>query len=72
MTTTALTWIFNAQGTTTNNAAPTIPVIIASLCFVFQQQHCQIFYQDMVLFQWKENYQRHLAVVLLKHFELLH
>jgi hypothetical protein len=40
------------------------------LLMVFEQQHCQIGYQDMVLFQWKEGYQRHLAVALLKHFEL--
>ena len=57
-TTTALTWIFNAQDTTTNNAAPTVPVIIACICCVtfvdvFQQQHCQIRYQDTVLFPQK-------------------
>jgi hypothetical protein len=57
-TTTALTWIFIAQDTTTNNGAPTVPAIIACICCVtfvdvFQQQHCQIHYQDTVLFPQK-------------------
>jgi len=29
-----LTWIFNAQDTTTNNAAPTVSASIACLCCV--------------------------------------
>jgi hypothetical protein len=58
-TTTALTWIFNAQDTaTTNNVALTIPAIIVCfaallLLIVFQHQHCLIRHQDMLLFQRK-------------------
>jgi len=77
-TTTALTWIFSAQDTTTtNNVALTIPDIIVCfaallLLMVFQHQHCHIRHQDMLLFQQNGDYQRNLAAVLLKHFELLH
>jgi len=30
-----LTWIFNAQDTTTNNAAPTVSAIFACLCCIY-------------------------------------
>ena len=54
----------------------TVPAITACLrCITFVHvsswQHCQIRYQDIVLFQRKGDYQRYLVIVLLKHFEFL-